>query len=453
MTSTLKQYREQMFTLVDEPDGFGRVESIATLAAQSMTVAALAVGTLASTKYQNKWLCRPDATTTADRVRMCSAYTSSSGTLTHAGTAYADTTVNSEVVEISEYEPARADTSINRALGRLRRRDVEIIPTNGGSRYWLGQLNWINEPGDVDMVRYAPNPVLSRNRDFAKWNIATPDTATSTAVPDNFTLTGTSATSVRITTNVAQTGQYGVQVVAGAGSVSQMYQSIGLLSDGVSSDNLVSKAVTVVVVGRATAASKLRGWYSDDGGTTKQYTSYHTGNSLQQELTFQATVGSSASNPTFGWEQAASATCQVSSCYLVLNAISDGVRKQTYQAAEIEKMWDQSAGPGALVLKVPQQWSLGGQIEVHSKRAYPTLTLDTDTADAPIVTIATGALFLMFRGMATKGGEDDTRYKQLAAYWQDRYATVAGKHYYTEFGQYGAPWPPRLLTPFPVRIG
>jgi len=453
MTSTLKQYREQMFTLVDEPDGFGRVESIATLAAQSMTVAALAVGTLASTKYQNKWLCRPDATTTADRVRMCSAYTSSSGTLTHAGTAYADTTATSEVVEISEYEPARADTSINRALGRLRRRDVEIIPTNGGSRYWLGQLNWINEPGDVDMVRYAPNPVLSRNRDFAKWNIATPGTAAATAVPDNFTLTGTSATSVRITTNVAQTGQYGVQVVAGAGSVSQMYQSIGLLSDGVSSDNLVSKAVTIVLVGRATAASSLRGWYSDDGGTTKQYTSYHTGNSLQQELTFQATVGSSASNPTFGWEQAASATCQVSSCYLVLNAISDGVRKQTYQAAEIEKMWDQSAGPGALVLKVPQQWSLGGQIEVHSKRAYPTLTLDTDTADAPIVTIATGALFLMFRGMATKGGEDDTRYKQLAAYWQDRYATVAGKHYYTEFGQYGAPWPPRLLTPFPVRIG
>lgn len=453
---TLQAYREQMLTRQNDPAGFGRVENITALAAQSATCASLAFGTIASTKYLNKWMVRPTAAlvggVAVDRVRMCSAATTSSGLLTHAGTAYADTTVGTEVLEILEYEPALLDASINTALQRLRRRDVEIIPTSGTGKYWLGQLSWINEPGDVAMVKYRPCSVLSRNRFFQKWNIATPGTAAATALPDWWVLSGASATSARVTANVYQPGQYGCQIVAGGAAAAVMTQTVGLLSDGVSTDTLAGKIVTIILVGRATAASKLRGFYSDDGGTTKQYTPYHTGDSTQQDLPLQVTISTTASNPVFGWETAISATTSVSQCYLTYGAISAGVRLDDTASMEIEKQWDQTAGPGAMVLRVPN-YGMGGQIEIHSKRNYPTLTLDSDTADAPLVHIATGALFLLYQGLASTAGEDDTRYTKLAQHWQQRYSLLAGKHYNDEFGDIGVNFPPKQLTPWPSRVG
>lgn len=457
MTSSLKAYIVEMLSRAEDLDGFGRMEAVTALAAQSVTAASLGFGSLSATKYQNKYLWRPDAALVGgvevDLARMCSVFTPTTGAMAHLGVAYADTTITSEQVGILEYEPARFKAAVNLALQRLRRRDVEIIPTVGVDKYWLGQFSWINEPGDVELVRYRPNPVLSRNRYFQKWNIASPDTAASTAVPDWFTLSGASATSARVTTNTYRGGQYGVQVVAGAGAVAVMTQSVGLLDSGIGANDLRSKIVTVVLVGRATAASKLRAWVSNDGGTTKQYSSYHTGGSGQEELTNQITVSATASDVAFGWEQAVSATCQVSQCFLTLNAISDGVRNDTYEAGEIEKAWDQSAGPGALVLQVPYAYGLGGQIEVHSKRAYPTPSLSTDTADAPLAQVAVGALYLLYRGLAAQHGVDTTKFAAERDRWLRAYAPLAGKHYNANWGERGANWEPAMLTAFPTRIG
>ncbi len=451
MPNSLEAYRQEMLNRVNDPDGFGRVEAITGLSAQTITVGTFGVGSVSATKYLQKWLYRPETASTADLTRMCSAFTPATGVLTHAGIAYADTTVGTEHVEVHEYEPKMLNSAINLALQRLRRRDIETIPTTGSDRYWLGQFSWVNEPGDVELVKYSSNPVLSRNRYFQKWNSATPDVA-NTVGPDWWTLSGTAATVARITTNVYRPGQYGVQVVAGGAAVSEMSQSVGQLADGVSGDAITSKIVTVVVVGRATAASALRGWYSDDGGTTKQYTTYHAGTSLQAELSLQVTVLATASNPTFGWEQAAASTCQVSQCYLVRGALSDGVRKNSYDANEIPKQWDESAGPGALILQTPTAYGAGGTIEVHSKRSYPTLTLDSDTADAPLAQIAVGALYLLYRGLAARHGVDVTQYAQERERWLRAYAPLAGKHYNSEWGGYGADWKPALLNPFPLRL-
>lgn len=456
MTSTLKAYREQTFVLQADPDGFGRVENVTALAAQSVTAGSLAFGSVSSSKWQNKYLCRPDAAlvggVAVDRVRICSAFTNTTGLLAQAGTAYADTTVGTEVVEISEYEPARLDAMVNRALGRLRRRDVSFVPTTGAQRYWLGVPGWINEPADVAAVYYVPRPVFTQNRYMQKWNIATPDTAAITAVPDTWTAYGSTATYQRTTTNAYMNGQYAVAIVAPGGNVVGLSQAVGLLQDGVTGDNLQGKIVTVVGVAQQSVASKWRAWYSDDGGTTKQYTAFSTNTTFAGELFLQVTISATASNPTCGIEVVAGATVQVSQCYLMLGAISDSVRKDEYTAMEIEKNWDQSAGPNAMVLIANTAWALGGQLEIHSKRAYPTLTLDTDTADAPLVAIASDALYLLYRGLASTAGQDTQRYGQLAAYWRGQAATERAKHFYTNWGGYGAQWPGPFLTGFPTRV-
>ncbi len=439
-----------MFDRQADPEGFGRIETVTALAAQSVTVAALAVGTLSESKYQNKYLWRPDSTSVLDRQRMCSAWVAATGKFTQAGSAYTDTTVDTEQVGISEYEVVgKLVPAVNLALRRLRRRDIDYIPANATSNYWLGQFSWITAPGDVEAVFYRNSPVLSRNRWMAKWPSANATTASATALPEWFTLTGSAATARRITTNVARVGQFGVEVIAGAGAAAVMTQTVGLLNDGVSSTDLQGKEVTTALVGRATAGSTLRAWYSDDGGTTKQYTSYHTGDSLQQELSSTITVSTTASNPTFGFEVAIGATAQVSDCYLVLGTISDSVRRDSFTSFEVEKQWDQS---GQLML-VTQNYGIGSQIEIHSKRNYPTLSADTDTCDAPLTTVAVMALRLLYRGLASASGQDNKRYKSLEEQWSWQAAALQGKHYASEFGGRGVDWPPKRLNAFPTRVG
>lgn len=464
MTSTLKQYRQALYTLQSDPTGFGRVETVTGLAAQSVTVSTLALGAQSSSIYQNKYMVRPDAAlvggVAVDRVRMCSAtsptlaFNSTTGAFTHIGAAYADTTVGSpaESFEISEYAPTQHDANINRALGRLRHRDVSFVPTTGAQRYWLGVPGWINEPADVAAVYYVPRPVFTQNRYFQKWNIATPGTAAITALPDSWTGYGAGATYQRTTTAAYMTGQYTLTGVAPGGNVTGILQSVGLLNDGVTGDNLQGKIVTVVGVAQQAVSSTWRAWYSDDGGTTKQFTAFSTNTTFPTESSLQVTVSATASNPTCGLEFVAGATVIPSQCYLMLGAISDSVRKDEYTAMEIEKNWDQSAGPNAMILIANTAWGLGGQLEIHSKRAYPTLTLDTDTADAPLVAIASDALYLLYRGLASTAGQATQRYGQLAAYWRGQAATERAKHFYTNFGGYGAQWPPPMLTGFPSRV-
>ena len=112
-----------------------------------------------------------------------------------------------------------------------------------------------------------------------------------------------------------------------------------------------------------------------------------------------------------------------------------------------------AAGPGATVLLTQQAYGIGGQIEIHSKRAYPTLTLDSDVADAPLTTVAAMALYRFWDGQASQAGQDDTKYSQQAGKWRVRAATLQAKHFYTQFPSVGLEIPQRSLYPFPLRVG
>ena len=93
--TTLKSIRRAMY--LRPGSGVGQTEVIASLTTTTAVVSKLATGTINSEKYLRKWLIRAEAASQpADRERSCSAFSSSTGTFTHAGANYADTTATSE---------------------------------------------------------------------------------------------------------------------------------------------------------------------------------------------------------------------------------------------------------------------------------------------------------------------------------------------------------------------
>ncbi len=81
--------------------GIFRYGALTAAAAQSVTIPSLYLNTnRGSTQAQDETIIlRPDAATAADRKRYIASVTTSSGLVTHAGTAYADTTFTSETGE------------------------------------------------------------------------------------------------------------------------------------------------------------------------------------------------------------------------------------------------------------------------------------------------------------------------------------------------------------------
>ena len=131
MASSLKEIAREI--LNHRELGLGRVETIASLTTTTAVVTALATGGRSAQEFVEKWMLRRDTATAADRLRRCTSFTSSSGTLTHAGTNYADTTATSESIEIWDIEPKFVDQAINATLHRLKREDREIFPRTEGS--------------------------------------------------------------------------------------------------------------------------------------------------------------------------------------------------------------------------------------------------------------------------------------------------------------------------------
>ena len=94
---SLKEIRREMYRR--HPGALGRTESIASLTTTTAVVNALATGVIDSEKFVRKWMLRAEAASAADRVRIVKTFASASGTFTHEGTNYADTTATSEKLD------------------------------------------------------------------------------------------------------------------------------------------------------------------------------------------------------------------------------------------------------------------------------------------------------------------------------------------------------------------
>lgn len=424
---TLKAIRREMMRRVPAHESIGRVEDIASLTTTTVVVNALATGTVNPEKFIRKWLLRAEGAA-ADRVRMSSNFSSSTGTLTHAGANYSDTTATNEKIEIHEHEPYIVDQAINVELGRLMRIDREIIPATAGHWYYLDDLDWIHEPGDVQKVAWSAYNGLCRNADLQKYNTIS---STGAMQPDAWTLAGSGATMARSTTQTYR-APYSLAITR-AGTDCTVSQKVGLLVTGVDGDELAnSKTVTAFARVWASAASTVRvQLYDEVNASIIASSSYHSGGSDWEEL---ATAETALSTSIDGLTVQVSVETNDGTVYVarldaVRGGLTDAVRRGNFEEYEVDPRpyFDQGSGP----LRMYLDGRSNGQYVVYSYRPYPEFnadrmlagTADADETDAPIVTIATGAIARLFE---TVHGAGDPRARE----WRGKADTLYRRHRY-----------------------
>lgn len=438
MTTTLRAIRRQMLTLVSD---LGRVAPVTALAAQSVTAARLGGG-VSGQKWVNHWLLRSEAASAADRnQRFCSSFNGATGAFTHTGDAYVDTTITGENLEVHKYEPALLDQAINAALGKVLYRHRDIIPVRDGvTKHWLSELDWIKHTGDIHEIYWCDSPVLSRNRSMEQWE---PDTAGG-RTPEWFTLSGTNATVARSTSNLWR-GPY-VASLTRAGTNCTLRQTVGVLQNGVSARTLRGQTVTAVMPVRCSVANRAAVQIVEDGSVTDG-SAYHTGSGKFQILTISVTVAATTDTLSFGaLIEDGDTTIEIGELYLVEGALTDTVRLDSFHETLIDPKYDQNS---LALINAPMGRS--GQFVVYSWRSYPQFdsarvlagTADADETDAPLLTVACGALAELYRGMG----------EPAFVYWNDRFEGLQrqGQYVRSERARGANVLPTTLMAPGAAR--
>lgn len=457
MSTTLKAIRRHMLDRTVDQGLLGQVESPASFTVTTAVVNMLAMGGGSAQAYVQNWLLRAESATSADRIRRITDFATATGTLTHAGTNYADTTVGTEQIEIWKYNPRSADLAIRLTQNRIKRLHRYIFPTvTNQRRYYLHPMTWLAQPSDIERVAVCSSPVLNRNRHFEHWNTVTTG---GILQPDEWTIGGAAATMARSTT--ARRGQYSVAITRSGTNVT-LDQVVGLLENGVSADSLRSVKVTAVLVCNSAVASQMRVQWLD--GTQTISSSYHTGGGGWEEVSTTVTaLASTASNLTLRIAVDGSNTvCYADECYIVAEmGLTDVVRRDEYPEHNLtrdEYSFDQSTQSIMLPALGRNQ-----QYAIYTRRPYPQFDearvrsgdADADVSDVPMETCAVGAIARMFEGLAQTDSSDRKRYGELAAEWDKRFEQMALGHYAQEVtGSRNHGWPlpsGRMLAPVAMR--
>ena len=427
MTTSAKAIVERM---VLENPALGRVETVASFAAQTLGVSALALGG-SSQQFVNDELFRFDTATTADRIRRVTSFAPTTGVATHQGTAYSDTTVGTEKVAILKHPTYLFLKAVQATLPKVLHNNRTVIPTLANQdTVWLADLDWINQPSDILRVCWSNNPVLTKNRNMQAYSTYN---TSGVLVPDFWTLTGASATMARSTTQKWR-GQPTSLAITRAGTDCYISQAPGLLNTGVSADNLVGESVTGVFVVWSSVASQVRVSIYD--GVTTTTGSFHTGGSGWEELSATATIGATATTVEIRCNVITDNTvAYVGEGYAIIGtATDDTIRRDNYESDEEEMPRDQYEQSGSLNATLPPR-STGGQWVIWSKRGYPQLdsarfaagTADADVIDAPVLTVAVGAIAQLYESMID-GQESGAKFGPLAALWSERFGSLNGSH-------------------------
>lgn len=396
---TLHQYATEIVRKLPGEVGteLWREEAIASLTTTTIVSNALAVGGLSNDAYASRWLWRPDTATTADKERYCTLYTSSSGTLTHAGTNFADTTATGENVIISKLRPGVIRAAIDSAIRRLRVIDRTEVPfVQGQGWYSLGDLDWIRQPSDIVRIAYNSSPVITRNRNFQKHSSVN---SSGLFLPDWWTIASNNAAAPYLATNYRGLKYY-YSLERSGGTDATMTQAVSALRSGVSGDSPSGETVVAVCTfDPGTAGDVLLS--ITDGTTTA--TSTGSGAALQ-EATASITLNSAATDVTLTvTAQTSNAAQKIYDAYAVVGSVDDMVRRDNYPEYELQrKDWDFDQN-GVLTIKLPQVGR--GQFLIYSKRSYPGFdstrlisgAADADSSEAPIDAVVAGALAVLSR--------------------------------------------------------
>lgn len=423
----------------------GIVVPITSLTGTTIVSSALARGE-PDTAYSSHLAVRRDAASQpADRVRRVTAFAGSTGTLTVA--TMADTTATSETLELMNLgvDPRMLDQACQDTLRKLKRRDRTPINGYQGTRYWLDGLSWITQPADVTRVTWRPSPILTRNQYFEKWLTVN---SSGTRLPDQWTLTGASATATRSTTGNRE-GVYTVAVLR-SGTDARLTQDVQANPSGSAAQSLQGQVVTAVCRVTSSTASAVRVRIVEDGSVTAS-SSFHTGGGSLETLTVSVTVGATTAVVTLRVSVEVDSTAYVDRCFLMLGStVSDAVYQNAYQEEDVAWEFDQGASPLALILEPRTPGT--GQYIVESIRPYPQFdadriaagTADADDNDAPLTPVATGIAAHTFAQLARQSNsEDSTKWGRLAMEWMEKFEPLQKRHLYTPDNPHGG-WTPRL---------
>ena len=399
------------------------VYDIASLTTTTAVVTSLATGGISSQAFVEKWMVRPENSNSADLIRRCTAFASSTGTLTHAGTNYADTTATSEQLLVLKWRLMYYLNSIDVAVGKTKRLHESVLPTlQGARRYWLSDFSWIDGPGDIESIWWTDDPNIVRNRYFEDYNTYN---SSGVLVPDHWAISGASATMARSTTQVRR-GQYSLAITR-SGTDCAVSQIPGLLISGVSGDSLVGKTITIAAWCWSAVASQVRIRITDGVDTTNS--SYHTGGSTWEELTATHTVNSAATSLTVSVRVESDNTVCYIDEYAAGETYDDAVRRDAWPRYQLGRTG--FIQNGALAAWLPERGH-NGQYIVKSYRPYPRFdatrladgTALGDTTDCPLeVAVAggVGRLYEVMAGMEEEGSPDREKYVREAALWNKRW--------------------------------
>lgn len=436
MSSTLAAYRREMLTRFYP---VGQVVVPTGMAAQSVTVARLARGQSAD-QLINRYIVRADAVTAAaaDRDRLITAFTNTTGLMTHAGPAYSDTTLTGETVELLEFKPELYDLAIQWAVTTTQRRWRTEFPTvSGQRRYTLADMTWVAAPSGVLEIATNRSPVLVHDRYIQQWN-----TVSSAGVlqPDWWALAGTGAAVTRSSTQTWKGNQTAAFTYGSTNAT--MSQAVPLLFNGApvaNGEDLRGKLVTFGGVGWASAASRFRFSLLANGSVIAS-TAYHTGGSSFEELTSTYTVLATAATLSVQAEiNTGVTTVYVGEMYAFENDITDGIRRGAYEDSDIHSAepadFDQGTGPLSYSI---EPISRGQQLVFYTNRPFSGFdatrlaagTADADLSDAPLVPVAVAAIGRLFKLAASLPGQDGERAQRLAAQWEDEGAKLRGQFTY-----------------------
>lgn len=406
------------------PVDIGRVESIASLTVTTAVVTKLAVGAYDSQYLEGYWMLRPDTATAADRRRVVDSFAAATGTLTHTGANYGDTTATSELIEIWKYDPEWVDLAINTALTKMRRAYAVYLPAIHGARmHFLDSLAGIAKPSDIMRIERTNSRQLTNNRFFDEyWTVNT----SGVLQPDYWTLAGSGATMARSTTR-SYRSKYAIAITR-AGADCTLTQDVGMLWNGVSGEDLSGKAVEATGAFWSAVASQVRIGIND--GVTTTYSSYHTGGSTWERLNVSKTLSASATKCEVTISVEGSDTvCYANDVFLSWEQVQ-AVDQRLDESTGL--VWDREYSQSeSLPVMLPPR-SLGEVWKVWIARSYPQFnedrvragTADDDSTDAPLDIVAIGALAeLYFRVAAGRESDSSTEY-MLAQKYESSFNTM-----------------------------
>lgn len=406
-------------------NGFGHIFPITSLTTTTIVCDALKMGEPGS-KYQNWYMVRRDAASAADRVRQVVSFDGSTGTLTHAGANYSDTTATSEYVELYPFSPITLDQHAQAVLPECRRYHRDIIPAHGGDTYYLGRYSWVWHSGHIQRLLMGGPRNLVRNPDFDDWNSVQTD---GSLHPSLWTLSGSGGTFARSTSNPWK-GPYelemtrsGTNVVAGQ-SIADYFGTQGLLGDGVGS--LVGKTIYGRLIFRSSLTSGVFLTVSD--GVSSDFSDTQValdGTHVYVDVDY--TIAATGVRLAVEASVTSDGTAYLSKVIVKDEPITDADMRAEGRYSEVLFGW-QDRPPA---IRPDTRLSRGAVYTIETWRPYPELdgtrllagSCDGDSSDIDVDLWAWGILAKTFKAEGLDGAEEARRnYDALraAARWDVR---------------------------------